>query len=88
MSFLRNTWCYGPRLVTPIRKFTRVSLSLSLSARSVRVTRGRKKLSVCRSVRPSDSYVDFYLRKKKLSVCLLPTIDKNCDLCLPYRTTV
>ena len=60
---LRNTLCYGPRLVTPIRKFTRVSLSL-------------------RTLRASDAW-------KKRTVCLLPTIDKNCDyLCLPYRTTV
>ena len=28
---LRNTWCYGPRLVYPLRRFTCFSLSLSVS---------------------------------------------------------
>ena len=42
-------------------------------------------LSVGLSVLPIPTLISTY-EKKKLSVCLLPTIDKNCDLCLPYRT--
>ena len=52
----------------------------------------KKNLSVCLSDCNSDSYVkpyvDFWMTYEQVlrAFFSLPTIDKNCDLCLPYRT--